>query len=105
MATPDVAPVIPIATQLQPLTRQEQPDLQYLLKDTPKKVEDVQLSAWDSALFNQELVHLKVAPIVTNLTKPDVPTQSKENEGDIKEGTWAGSQLALTELYRRIEHG
>ncbi|KAG8531040.1 uncharacterized protein KY384_004397 [Bacidia gigantensis] len=79
--------------------------LQYLLKDTPEKVEDVQLSAWDSALFNQELVHLKIAPVITNLAKSDVQTQSEENVGDIEEGTWAGSQLALTDLYRRIEHG
>ena len=105
MATPAILIPIPVATQLQPLTREEQPSLQYLLKDTPKKIEDAQLTAWDAGVFNQELVQLKIAPIVSDLTKPDLPTQSEENDGDIQEGTWAGTQLALTELYSRIEQG
>ena len=105
MASDAASAGIPIATQLQPLTRGEQPDLQYLLKDTPENIEDVQLSSWDPALFNQELVSLKIAPVISHLTKPDFPTQSKENEGDIEEGTWAGTQLAITDLYRRIEQG
>ena len=103
MATPATFDPIPISTQLQPLTRKSQPSLQYLLKDTPQEIQDAQLTAWDAGVFNQELVELKIAPIVSDLTKPDLPTQSEENEGSITEGTWAGTQLALTDLYRRIE--
>ena len=97
MATPAALDPIPISTQLQPLTRESQPSLQYLLKDTPQKIQDAQLTAWDAGLFNQELVELKIAPIVSDSTEPE------ENEGSITEGTWAGTQLALTDLYRRIE--
>ena len=102
MATSATLDPIPISTQLQPLTRESQPSLQYLLKDTPQKIQDAQLTAWDAGVFNQELVELKITPIISDLTKP-VPTQSEENEGSITEGTWAGTQLALTDLYRRIE--
>lgn len=96
---------IPVATLLQPLSREEQPSLEVLLKDVPKAIGDVQLSTWDAGLFNQELVKLKIAPVITNLTNPNVPTQSEENDGDIEKGTWAGTQLAITDLYHRIENG
>ncbi len=96
---------ISIATQLQPLNRDEEPKLYFLLKSTPKNIEDAPLETWDAGVFNQELVALKTAPKSNHLASTEFTTTSEENEGQISEGTWAGTQLALTEMYSRIEKG
>ena len=47
----------------------------------------------------KELVKLKIAPVVSGDDKNDWGV----NAGQIEEGTYGGTQLALTEMYDRVE--
>lgn len=66
-------------------------------EDIPEKVADYKLKRWDAGIFAQELVKEDLAPRVAEEGKLRV------NDGQIEEGTYGGTQLALTEMYDRIE--
>ena len=65
-------------------------------EEIPEKIEDFKLKRWDAGIFAQELVKENVAPV-----KED--GKVKVNDGQIEEGTYGGTQLALTEMYDRVE--
>ena len=79
--------------------------LDQLLGGVPRKIRDLPLKSFNKGIFAKELVDLDVVPS----TDPKVVAPSRENRqdpsGDIREGTYGGTQLALTELYERIESG
>ena len=68
-------------------------------KDLPEKVTDFVLKRWDAGVFGQELVNVGVAPVAPTKQDPRL----RVNDGQIQEGTYGGTQLALTEMYDRIE--
>ena len=66
--------------------------------DLPAKVQDFKLKRWDAVIFAQEAVDSGIGPVA--------PTKEhgwRVNDGQIQEGTYGGTQLALTEMYDRIE--
>jgi hypothetical protein len=81
----------------------------------PSKAEDLQLQTFDTGVFVNELVNLEKLPTeFTNLSKaeekaletnPDslLPKAIKDAPGALDEGTYRGTQLALTKLYDTIE--
>ncbi|KAK0720287.1 lipoxygenase [Lasiosphaeris hirsuta] len=85
------------------------PDQQSILKHpsereffaqiAPKAVKDAPLPSFDPGIFDNELMKLKLYPTID----PEDPQLVKEPEGNIVEGTYMGTQLALTQAYSRIE--
>ena len=73
--------------------------------DYPDRIEDAPFRGWDNKIFAQELVRSQIAPRVTNLSNDNERTESETGTGQIQHGTWGGTQLALTEMYSRIEQG
>ena len=69
------------------------------LESIPEDVANFVLKRWDAGIFAQELVNTKLAPIAPTKDKPEWSL----NDGQIEEGTYGGTQLALTEMYDRIE--
>lgn len=72
---------------------------EYFAQIAPEAVENAPLPSFDPGVFNNELLKLKLYPTFD----PEDPTLVKEPEGNIVEGTYMGTQLALTEAYSRIE--
>jgi len=70
--------------------------LEEALKDIPADVSQFALKYWDKGVFNLELVAKNIAP---NPTTTDVAP------GKLSEGTYDGTQTALTEMFNRIERG
>jgi len=54
-------------------------------------------------VFAQELVSKRLVQVVSNAAPPHTPTEVEEPEGQTEKGTWGGTQLALTDMYSRIE--
>lgn len=84
-------------------------------KEWPDDVEKVPLPVWDTGVFNTELLNLGLTPQrFTDFTVEDREQLHKNPETllfkaqaeappAIHEGTWRGSQLALTKIYQMIE--
>ncbi len=72
----------------------------------PSDIAKATLKAWDKAVFSSELVNLNIVPPL-NPVKVGQKTADESNvgNGNIQEGTYSGTKLALTELYDRIERG
>ena len=72
----------------------------------PANIARAPLKSWDKAVFASELVSLNIVPPV-NPVKVGQKEADRSNvgNGQVEEGTYAGTQLALTELYDRIERG
>ncbi|KAI8652571.1 Manganese lipoxygenase [Fusarium keratoplasticum] len=78
----------------------KQPSLEERKKDASIGVQDVPFADIDPGVFNSELVKLKI------YAKPDQKNLAQKPElggGNIEEGTYAGTQAALTHAYSRIE--
>lgn len=72
----------------------------------PPKIQDLPLKQWDKAVFSSELVNLNIVPPVNPVkVGQEAADKSTVGNGWIEEGTYAGTQLALTEMYDRIERG
>jgi hypothetical protein len=71
----------------------------YFGQVAPKEIGDVALSSFDPGVFNNELLDQKLYPTLD----PGNPSLVQEPEGNIIEGTYVGTQLALVEAYSRIE--
>ena len=69
----------------------------------PLNIDEAPLRGWDSQIFAQELVKHDIAPRTTNLARDGVPTETRTPTGGFDRGTWEGTQLALSEMYGRIE--
>ncbi|KAH6626725.1 lipoxygenase [Chaetomium sp. MPI-SDFR-AT-0129] len=72
---------------------------QYLTQTAPDEVADVPLPSFDPGIFDNELMKLKLYPTID----PRNPSVIQEPEGNIVEGTYQGTQVALTQAYSRIE--
>ncbi|KAK4645760.1 hypothetical protein QC761_204370 [Podospora bellae-mahoneyi] len=72
---------------------------EYLKQLAPKSVKDAPLLSFDPGVFDNELLKLKLYSTVD----PKDPSHAKEPEGDIVEGTYMGTQIALTQAYAKIE--
>lgn len=71
----------------------------YFSQLAPQSVRDAHLPSFDPGVFNNELLKLKLY----SQPDPNDPLRAVEPEGNIVEGTYAGTQLALTQAYSRIE--
>ncbi|KAH7633240.1 lipoxygenase [Sordaria sp. MPI-SDFR-AT-0083] len=101
---PDLSLPVPTATQAA-----SRPDKKTILKHPAKKdflkqvvpeaVGDCPLPSFDPGIFHSELLDLKLYPEVD----PNDPKNIKEPEGNVREGTYLGTQLALTQAYERVE--
>lgn len=69
----------------------------------PADIKNAPFNGWDNKIFAQHLIRSSLAPTVSNLPNDNVRTPSKAGQGTMKNGTWGHTQLALTELYSRIE--
>ena len=65
----------------------------------PEDIAQFVLKRWDAGIFAQELVNTKLAPKAPTRKN----TEWTVNDGQIQEGTYGGTQLALTEMYDRVE--
>jgi hypothetical protein len=68
----------------------------------PENLNDYELKSWDKGLFTYELQSRFIDPDPANAAR-----REEHKKGDlldqIHEGTYAGTQLALTELYDRVD--
>lgn len=62
--------------------------IEKMLAGVPQKVRELPLKSFNKGIFGKELVDLGIA-----------------DGGNITEGTYGGTQLALTEIYDRVESG
>lgn len=72
----------------------------------PSDIAKASLKSWDKAVFASELINLNIVPPVD----PEKVGQKQAHEsnvgdGQVQEGTYSGTQLALTEMHDRIERG
>lgn len=65
----------------------------------PRSVRDAPLPSFDPGVFDNELLKLKLYPTID----PQHPSLVREPEGNIEEGSYMGTQVALTQAYSRIE--
>lgn len=72
---------------------------EFMAQVAPKSVGDMPLPSFDPGIFNNELLKAKLYPVVD----PKNPLDVHEPEGNVVQGTYMGTQLALTQAYSRIE--
>lgn len=71
----------------------------YLAQAAPRSVADVPLPSFDPGVFDNEMMKEQLYPTLD----PDDPSVVREPEGNITEGSYVGTQIALTQAYSRIE--
>jgi hypothetical protein len=69
------------------------------LKKLPTSVRDALLPSYDPGVLSNELVDLKLYSRLNH----DDPTKVEDAGGNIAEGTYGGTQVALTQVYSQIE--
>lgn len=72
---------------------------EYMSQISPEDIRDAPLPSYDPGVFNNELLALNLYSTVD----PNDPKKIHEPAGNIEQGTYAGTQVALTQLYARIE--
>jgi len=72
---------------------------EFLAQIAPKSIADAPLPSFDPGIFNNELLKMKLYPTID----PKNPLVIRPPVGNIVEGTYIGTQLALTQAYSRIE--
>lgn len=75
------------------------PEKEFFAQSAPESVGDFPLPSFDPGIFDNELMKLKLYPNID----PQDPSLVREPEGNIVEGTYMGTQVALTQAYSRIE--
>ncbi|KAL2166023.1 hypothetical protein VTG60DRAFT_3427 [Thermothelomyces hinnuleus] len=75
------------------------PERKHLAQTAPSCVADIPLASFDPGVFDNELIKLRLYPIIDSQD----PSVVREPEGNIREGTYRGTQVALTQAYSRIE--
>lgn len=81
--------------------------LQQLDNNMPEDIKDYKLKSWDKGLFTYELQPRFIDPHPDRVAEQEARQEEKEKKDlldQIEKGTYAGTQLALTELYDRIDH-
>ena len=62
--------------------------------------------SWDKAVFASELVNLNIVlPVDPEKVGQKHAHESNVGDGQVQEGAYSGTQLALTEMYDRIVRG
>ncbi|KAL2162471.1 hypothetical protein VTH06DRAFT_7385 [Thermothelomyces fergusii] len=74
-------------------------EAEYFSHIAPEEVEQALLPSFDPGVFNNELLKLRLYPTID----PSDPSKLNKPKEKIVEGTYRGTQLALTEAYSRIE--
>jgi hypothetical protein len=69
------------------------------LSALPTSIKDQALPSYDPGVLNNELLNLKIFHKID----PKDPSKSHHAGGNITKGTYAGTQVAITQLYERIE--
>ena len=77
--------------------------------ERPSTVDQVHLKEWDKGVFASELSNLLIFPRRVSLSNavdnnPESLIPPNNVPPPISEGTFHGTQLALTELFNRIEN-
>jgi hypothetical protein len=80
-----------------PVARQS---LDEMLDGTPEDISKYPMKTWDAGVFNNDLVREKAAPQTVN-NNPS--TSGEQIPGNITKGSYDGSQLAILEIFQRIE--
>ena len=75
-----------------------QPEKEFL-DCLPQKIQDAILPIYDDGVFSNELLDLKLYSVLD----PKNPSKTVDAGGNITSGTYGGTQVALTQLYSRIE--
>ena len=88
---------------LDPASILEHPSVDELFNGVPKDVKDYRLKHWDKGVFSLELLNLSITPSTVDISDGVVSGPLKIPLGQVKEGTYSGTQLALTEMFSRIE--
>lgn len=81
----------------------EHPSQDELFKSVPEDVKDYRLKHWNKGVFSLELLNLSITPTTLKIDNGVVSGHPKIPSGQVKEGTYSGTQLALTEMFSRIE--
>ena len=79
-----------------------------MLDGVPEDITHFALKTWDAGVFNNSLVADKLAPDPNVTAEPktvdnDPSTSGNQIPGNITHGTYDGSQLAILEIFQRIE--
>lgn len=79
-----------------------------MLDGVPEDISQFALKTWDAGVFNNSLVEEKLAPNPNVTAKPktidgNAGTSGNQIPGNITHGTYDGSQLAILEMFKRIE--
>jgi hypothetical protein len=69
------------------------------LSALPTSIKDQPLPSYDPGVLNNELLNLKIFHKID----PKNLLKSRHAGGNITKGTYAGTQVAITQLYERIE--
>lgn len=88
---------------LEPAPILEHPSEADLFQAVPEDVKDYRLKHWDKGIFSLELLNLSITPPTVNIFDGVVSGLIEIPAGQVKEGTYSGTQLALTEMFSRIE--
>ncbi|KAK0619383.1 lipoxygenase [Immersiella caudata] len=72
---------------------------EFFAQIAPKSIADAPLPSFDPGIFNNEILKMKLYPTLD----PKNPLVVRPPVGNIVEGTYIGTQLALTQAYSRIE--
>lgn len=80
-----------------------------MLDGIPEDIAQFALKSWDAGVFNNSLVEEKLAPDPTLASNPhtvddDLSKSGNQIPGNITTGTYNGSQLAILEIFQRIEN-
>lgn len=74
-------------------------DEEEFLSSLPSNIADAPLPSFDPGVLNNELLNLSIYQKLD----PDDPRKTQDAGGNITKGTYSGTQVALTQLYSRIE--
>lgn len=77
------------------------PSKKDLLRDVPENIADFQLQHWDKGIFSLELLDQAITPV--SVTYGQGRRKLHFPKGHVKRGTYVGTQMAITEMYNRIE--
>lgn len=72
-----------------------------LLRDVPESITEYPFEHWDKGVFSLELLDQAITPVT--ITHGRGPRRIHFPKGQIKRGTYKGTQMAITEMYNRIE--
>ena len=97
------SPFSNIMAALEPAPILEHPSQDDLFQAAPEDVKDYRLKHWDKGVFSLELLNLSITPPTVNISDGVVSGHIEIPAGQVKEGTYSGTQLALTEMFSRIE--